>query len=424
LFGRIKPDGTVDEFDPPTGVTDMGDITAGPDGNLWTTTTGGIVKIPPSDPTTATKFDDANIKCCNNAITVGSDGNLWTGSAGLVIEIPPSNPGGGDTPHSGILAGTDPRGIAAGSDGNLWIIDDNADDSAIVRFDTAGNVVGTPVKPGGNLQQTQIAAGPAGQLAFTQPVNTPQRIGRIDFTGHIDFTDMPGGVGDPTGIVFGNDGAYWSANFGVDALRRLTPSGDLTTPINFDAGSGPRHLTKGPNDTLWVGLEQGKKIAKITGVSAPPGGGGGGGGGTPPPDKTKPVVSSLKLSAHTFRLGSQLATFSRKRTPIGTTISFKLSEASTMKFSFAYSKKGYKSGKRCLAHKPRGKKKKLKRCTRVAGTLSHKFAAAGSHRLEFEGRFSRHKKLKPGRYRLSVVATDPSGNKSKAKTASLKVLKK
>src|SRR6185312_14173777 len=100
------------------------------------------------------------------------------------------------------------------------------------------------------------------------------------------------------------------------------------------------------------------------------------GGNNPPPpkDTTAPTVSSLKLSDRSFLVGSQLATFSRKRTPIGTTISFKLSENATTKFTFSYRTKGFKSGKRCVAHKPRGKKK-AKRCTRVAGTFTQKNTA-------------------------------------------------
>jgi streptogramin lyase len=310
-LGRITPDGTVTEFDTPLSVQLKG-ITAGPDGNLWATTSGAIVKIPPADPAAAVSFQESNISTPSD-ITAGPDGHLWTGSGAHVIEIPPDNPGNGvghgDETHNGILNGVDPRGITTGSDGNLWIADNNAmtpDDSAIVRFNTNGQVVGTPAKPGGGLQQTQIAAGPAGQLAFTQPVNTPQRIGRVDFAGNIQFTNMPAGVGDPTGIVFGNDGAYWSANFGVDKLRRLTPAGDLTEPLAaFTAGSGPRYLAKGANDTLWVSLEQGQKIAKVTGVSAPPSG-----GGNNPPPPLPATFAGVHLKLHTFRLSGKSVTIS------------------------------------------------------------------------------------------------------------------
>jgi hypothetical protein len=318
-------------------------------------------------------------------------------------------------------------GIAVGGDGNLWIADVNgvAADS-IVRFNTAGAVLGTPTPTGNGLQQSQIAAGPPGQLAFTQPIGggVAERVGRIDYSGHIDFTNMPGGVGDPVGIVFGNDGAYWIANFGADKVRRMTPSGDLTEPISFDAGSGPRQIAKGPGDTLWVSLETSKKIAKITGVSAPPAppGAGGGGGGTA--DRTPPVISGLALSSTKFRLGSQLASFARKRTPVGVTIGFRVSEKSTVKFVFARKSSGFKSGKRCVARKPKGRTT-AKRCTRfVNAKPALSFAnVVGAHELQFEGRLDRRHKLRPGRYRMTVTATDAAGNKSKPRTANLTVLK-
>jgi streptogramin lyase len=401
-------------------------ITAGPGGAIWATATNKVVKMPPADPSTGTDFTDNNIGS-QSEITVGPDGNLWAGDAtNGVVKIPPGNPGPGDTDFPGVLAGQ-ALGITAGGDGNVWVCDNTNDPntSQIVRISTTGTVVGTPTPAGNSLQQCEIAAGPLGQVTFTEPIGggVPERVGRVDYSGNVQFTDMPGGVGDPVGITFGNDGAYWIANFGADAVRRMTPAGDVTSPITFDAGSGPRQIAKGPNDTLWVSLEQGKKIAKITGVSAPPSGGGGGGNNPPPKDTTAPTVSSLKLSDRSFLVGSQLATFSRKRRPVGTTIGFKVSENATTTFTFSFRTKGFKSGKRCVAHKPRGKRK-VKRCTRVAGTIRHKNTSAGSHELDFEGRFSRHKKLKPGRYKLSLTATDAAGNKSKAKTAFFRVLKK
>ena len=423
-LGKITPDGTVTEFEL-TGDPGLIGLTAGPDANLWATDIGNVIKIPPADPTTATAFTDNNI-LSTSEITVGPDGNLWAGSNGGVVKIPPGNPGGlHDTFFPGLFAGT-ALGLTAGGDGNIWVANNTFDPntSTIVRVSTGGVVQGTPTPAGNTLQQSELAAG-VGQVVFTEPIGggVPERVGRVDFAGNVQFTDMPGGVGDPVGIVFGNDGAYWIANFGADAVRRMTPAGDVTSPITFAASSGPRQITKGPNDTLWVSLEQAKKIAKITGVSAPPPPtGGGGGGGTP--DKTPPTISRLKLSAPKFRLGSQLATFSRKRTPVGTTINFSVSEQSTTTFTFARKAKGFKSGNRCVAHRPKGKR--AKRCSRfVNAKPSLRFAtSAGAHTLEFEGRLNRRHKLKPGRYRLSVRSTDAAGNKSKPRIASFTLLKK
>jgi hypothetical protein len=163
-------------------------------------------------------------------------------------------------------------------------------------------------------------------------------------------------------------------------------------------------------------------VVAIVDLPQPPPGGGGG-GGTPTP---KPAVQGLSLSRTTFAQGSRLATISRKRRghKVGTTISFTVSVQSSTRLSFAQRTRGFRSGKRCVAHRPKGHRK-AKRCTRYVkrGSLPAFTTAAGSHKVHFEGRLGRKKRLKPGRYRLSVVSSNSSG-KSPAKRASFRLLRK
>jgi hypothetical protein len=58
----------------------------------------------------------------------------------------------------------------------------------------------------------------------------------------------------------------------------------------------------------------------------------------------------------------------------------------------------------------------------VRGTLAFN-AHVGSNKVRFQGRLSRSKKLKPGRYTLTITATDSAGNRSKAKSASFTVVR-
>ena len=53
--------------------------------------------------------------------------------------------------------------------------------------------------------------------------------------------------------------------FGANDLLRLTTGGQQTKLTGFSAAAGPRYLTKGPGNTLWVGLETKQKVARITG---------------------------------------------------------------------------------------------------------------------------------------------------------------
>ena len=142
--------------------------------------------------------------------------------------------------------------------------------------------------------------------------------------------------------------------------------------------------------------------------------------GSPAIPESKPVVSDTKVSPSTFRLGSLLPTFTRKP-PVGTTISFKLSEAAKTTLTFAQPTTGRKVGKRCVAVTRANRKKPKCTIPNVRGTLTFN-AHAGTNRVRFQGRLSRSKKLKPGRYTLTITATDSAGNRSNAKATSFTIV--
>jgi Tol biopolymer transport system component len=103
-------------------------------------------------------------------------------------------------------------------------------------------------------------------------------------------------------------------------------------------------------------------------------------------DTTAPSVSGVKLSRKRFRRGTKAGI---SPTPIGTTISFRLSEAARTTLTF----KRMKSGKR-------------------AGSLSVS-GKAGLNHVRFRGRLRRTRFLAPGRYKLVLSAKDAAGNRSK-----------
>ena len=63
-------------------------------------------------------------------------------------------------------------------------------------------------------------------------------------------------------------------------------------------------------------------------------------------DHTSPSISAIKLSAKKWRLGKGLAKISKA--PVGTTISFSLSEAARATLTFQSAKRGRKSGGNCV----------------------------------------------------------------------------
>lgn len=384
-LARIAPDGTVTRLNPANVTSPVG-IAAGPDGNLWVTQAGGVARFSPADPDGAQAFAIAAITD-PRGITAGPDGNLWTASGDQVVRIPPANPAGFT---NFTVPGMGARGIAAGSDGRLWVADFAG--GRIVSVNTEGTP--TPHAVGGGPQE--VAGGFGGQVAYTNPGATPQIIGRLVQGGSPLIT--PVGTSDPFGIVYGPDGAYWTAQFATNDLGRLTRDGAYST-LALTPGSGPRYLTAGPGDTLWVGLETAKKVARVSGVEAEAGPGSG----------VRPRLSRLTLSPARFRAGRP-----------GTIIRFTLSEPATVRLRVLAPRPGRLVGGRCVA--PRRGAERGRRCVRWRTALAlTRQGRRGSNRIRFTGR-SGKRVLRPGRYRLAVRPTDAAGNRGREVTRAFRVL--
>jgi streptogramin lyase len=412
-LAKVTPDGTVTEFTP-AALKDGNGITTGPDGNLWVVQSGEVVQIPPGDPTKATAFSVSAISD-PRGITSGPDGNLYAASADKFIQIPPGNPTT-FVLFKNLLTGA--RGISLGGDNNLWVADFGG--ARVASITTGGKA--TYYNTGGGPQE--VGAGPGTQMGYSNPTDTPESVGRINPPDPTPLETEPPGQGDPTGVVFGNDGAYWFARFATKDLFRLTPDGQFSTLGGFSAGAEPRYIAKGPNNTLWVTLETVNKVGRITGVEPPA-------VHTNPalpvllPDTKAPLVTSLTM-ASAFYQGSLLArlTAVRRRFPVGTTIRFRVDEDSRTTLTFQKRAPGRRVGKRCL--KPTRARRHRRRCTRyltVRPSLVYT-TKAGLRKVRFQGRLSRTRRLKPGPYRLTVVAKDAAGNKSTPKRKNFRLLRK
>jgi PKD domain len=134
-----------------------------------------------------------------------------------------------------------------------------------------------------------------------------------------------------------------------------------------------------------------------------------------------PTLGGVGQSARVWREGTRLPSFSRKKAPKGTTFRFTLNEPAKVSFVFQRVVTGRKSGRRCVAVTPRNKGGR--KCTRrvVAGRLSHA-AKVGANKLKFQGRLSRKKKLKLGRYVAIVTATNANGQRSAPKRLSFRIV--
>jgi streptogramin lyase len=372
-YGKVAPDGTITEYDTPTNGRALAGVTGGPNGHVWFTYDGGVLEV---DPATGAGTEHAIATLTGpRGITTDADGNLWAVALDRVIKVAPN--GTGTDFLIGQVAG---RGIARGSDGRLYLADFGS--QSIKAFTTASP--NTPQTIALGIAPQEIAAGPAGQLGVGLPSNDMARVGT---DGAVVKTTDAGT--DAFGVTFGNDGAYWFAQFATNTLGRLQNDGAYSKPITFPAGTGPRYIATGANNTLWVTAETSKKILRISGVEPPPP------PATtttdppgttttpppPPPDTVAPVLTAAKVNAKTRSL------------------SITLSEPATLAV--------------VVEQKIRNRRTRKNRWSSVRA--AHAQGKAGANKVSLG-----KKKLKPGTYRVRVTATDAAGNASK-KTLSFKV---
>ena len=136
-------------------------------------------------------------------------------------------------------------------------------------------------------------------------------------------------------------------------------------------------------------------------------------------DTARPSLNALSASPSRFRATSSGGSVG---TRAGTTISYALSEAATVKFRVERVLPGRRVGGRCV--KPTQSNRSAKRCSRyklLRGSFRQQ-ASAGANKLKFTGRL-RGSKLRPGKYRLLAVATDAAGNKSRPRRAAFRIVR-
>jgi hypothetical protein len=137
----------------------------------------------------------------------------------------------------------------------------------------------------------------------------------------------------------------------------------------------------------------------------------------PPADTIAPQLSGLTLEPSTFAAAASGPAIVPAAV-VGTRVGYDLSEPATTTFHVQRKARGHRKGKRCRP----GRRKHAKPCTRWVrrkGSVVH-LGAAGTNAFQFSGRVGGHA-LKRGRYRLTGVAVDAAGNRSKPARRSFRV---
>ena len=228
-IGRLDADGTLTEFQVPTGNASPAGITAGPDGAMW--------------------FTERSAHLIGR---VDADGAVTE------FRLPSSTPG--------------PLGITTGADGALWFTEQRG--NRIGRITTDGVVKEYPLPVASSLP-SGIAAGPDGALWFT--MRAANRIGRITLAGEISSYPVPTDASDPTAITAGWDGAMWFTGPDTDLIGRVALDGTITEHRLPKVGSSPFSIAAGPDDAVWFTEGNASAIGRL-GVP------------TTPADTTPPTV--------------------------------------------------------------------------------------------------------------------------------------
>jgi len=161
----------------------------------------------------------------------------------------------------------EPYGIAAGPDGNLWFTEYEVNHNNIGRITTTGVVTEFAIPTAGS-GPTDVAAGPDGNLWFTELQGN--KIGRITVAGVITEFPIPTAGASPQGITAGPDGNLWFTEEGKDQIGRITTTGVITEFPTPTAASTPWGIAAGPDGNLWFAEYNGNNIGRITTGAQPP----------------------------------------------------------------------------------------------------------------------------------------------------------
>jgi len=247
-----------------------GNITLGPDGNVWFTDPtavlpGQIGKVTPAGQVTIYPCaDPSGSEGYPNQIA-SADGDLWIDcktriaratTSGVIQFYPvPNLVGNGSHELSG---------ITAGPGGNVWFaINDNANITPAVGYITPLGVFSNVFPTGAGASPANITEGPDGNLWFTY--QSGDGIGKVTPMGA--FTPYTFQNNSPTldrhlyGIAAGPDGDVWFVETvtingaGELEIGRITPSGTITeypltsSPNGLDSGGG---LTTGSDGDIYL----------------------------------------------------------------------------------------------------------------------------------------------------------------------------
>jgi virginiamycin B lyase len=274
-IGRLSLDGTLTEFPVPSADraihSGVGDMTLGPDGNLWFKKTDGfagqtyltsIIHMTPDGAMTTFPLP-SNVSAFR--LLFGPDGALWF-SEGSTLGRLATDGHLSEYPVPTPLQNDQIVSLCIGSDGALWYTWFRSNHIGRMTLDGKGQDFTAPYIGG------RIIKGPDGALWFTEVLPVAQWDqyvhGRTGFIGRMTLSGVYIEVPinprlDVSDIIAGPDGAIWFSAFdqadSTVKLGRLTTTGDVMLFSTNEFGrpgfltvtAGAIWMLDGGNNTLW-----------------------------------------------------------------------------------------------------------------------------------------------------------------------------
>ncbi|HZS31458.1 MAG TPA: PASTA domain-containing protein [Gaiellaceae bacterium] len=245
-------------------------IAAGSDGNIWFVddNNNGYGKITTAGTVTEWTWDNASdgVNRGLSQIAVDAGGNAWFGLCPGSLYVPsiakvtPAGVFTAYTPNTygHFFAVGCPRGITAGSDGNMWFTDSNY----VGKITSSGQITEYDVLPSYDVLG-HIVVGPDGDLWATDTEH--DLVAQISTAGAlVKLYQLPSDRG-VSGIVVGPDHNLWLTEPSADMIGRLTTAGVLTEfPTGANFAQGDDGVIAGPDGNLWFTECASGDVAKIT----------------------------------------------------------------------------------------------------------------------------------------------------------------
>ena len=148
----------------------------------------------------------------------------------------------GDVSEIGLAAGSTPRDVAEGPDGNMWVT--GGASNTIAKVSMTGGVTAYALPLPANVSNPwSIAAGPDGNMWFT--LRSGGKIGRITTSGAVSLINLPDASMQPQDIAAGPGNSMWFTELG-GRIGRVTMAGAVSMFTVPWANSQPHSIAVGP----------------------------------------------------------------------------------------------------------------------------------------------------------------------------------